>query len=347
MDADQIVATASAFYASATLFAALDCGVFTALERTHDAAVEKLAADLKADRRGLRLLLDGCVALGLLVKENERYRNTPAAAETLVPGAPRDLTSAIRYNQDVYGAWGRLSTLVRTGHPVEAPENHLGADPERTRRFVMAMHGRAAGIGRAIVPLLDLGGARRLLDVGGGPGTYSMLMAQATPGLHCTVIDLPGVVTVAQELIAAAGMGGRVATLAGDYHNTTFPKGADAVTFFGVLHQEAPAEVAALLRRAYTALAPGGTIHVMDMMTDPTHTQPAFSALFAINMALTTTNGWVFSEKELGDWLEAAGFVDVRSQRVPPPMPHNLVSARKPAAPGEDDDARSGDCDDR
>jgi 2-polyprenyl-3-methyl-5-hydroxy-6-metoxy-1,4-benzoquinol methylase len=324
-----IVAMASAYYASAALFAALECGIFGQLAKTPGAPIGELAEALSLDPRGLRLLLDGCVALGLLEKQGETYRNTPASAQTLVPGAPHDLTRAIRYNQDVYGAWGRLAERVRTGKPVEPPSVHLGGDLERTRRFVQAMHGRALGIGRAVVPMLDLAGARRLLDVGGGPGTYAMLMAQAHAGLQCTVMDLPAIVDVARELIAGAEMAERVSTLPGDYHTTSFGGPWDAITFFGVLHQEPPAAIGDLVRRAHAALKPGGRVFVLDLMTDAAHTQPAFAALFAINMALTTEHGWVFSEREMSGWMSAAGFSGIETAAAPPPMPHVLMSARK------------------
>jgi hypothetical protein len=65
------------------------------------------------------------------------------------------------------------------------------------------------------------------------------------------------------------------------------------------------------------------------MMTDSTHTQPKFSALFALNMALTTPHGWVFSEEELKAWLVEAGFTDFNCHPLPPPMPHWLATARK------------------
>jgi hypothetical protein len=66
------------------------------------------------------------------------------------------------------------------------------------------------------------------------------------------------------------------------------------------------------------------------MMTDATRTQPVFSALFALNMALTTDHGWVFSGAELHTWMQQAGFGDCATQHVPPPMPHWLVTAHKP-----------------
>jgi SAM-dependent methyltransferase len=329
MDPNRIVDMASAFYESCVLFAASDLGIFGKLADLGEADLEKIAAACGLDRRGGRILLDACVALGLLEKKDGRYRNGPEAALFLVPGSPADLSGAIRYNRDVYGAWGRLKEMAVTGKPVERPETHLGEDEERTRTFVLAMHGRALGIGRAVVPLLDLAKCRKLLDVGGGPGTYSALIAQAYPGVECTVIDLPEVVKTAAALIGQAGMSGRVKTLAGDYHAAHFPGANDAVLFFGVLHQEKEEAVRDLFRRAYEALAPGGLVYVLDMMTDASRTRPKFSALFSVNMALTTDDGWVFSEDDLEGWLADAGFRDFSSRPLPPPMPHRLASARR------------------
>ena len=249
-----------------------------------------------------------------------------------MPGSPGYLGAAIRYNRDVYDAWGRLPELVRSGRPVERPEAHLGEDAERTETFVRAMHGRALGIGQAVVPRVDLHGCRRLLDVGGGPGTYSVLLARANPGLTCTVLDLPEVVQVARTLIGEQGMAGRISAQAGDYRETPFPPGQDAVIFFGVLHQEAADSIRDLLGRAHAALVPGGRVYVLDMMTDATRTQPAFSALFAVNMALTAQHGWVFADSDLADWLADAGFESFTCRPLPPPMPHWLASARKPTA---------------
>jgi cyclopropane fatty-acyl-phospholipid synthase-like methyltransferase len=191
------------------------------------------------------------------------------------------------------------------------------------------MHGRAMGIGQAVVPLLDLSGRKALLDIGGGPGTYSVLIARAFPQIRCTVLDLPEVVRIAEEIVAQSGVTDRVRTLAGDYHTVPFPADQDAVIFFGVLHQEDPAAIRDLLRRAYGALLPGGSIAVLDMMTDASHTRPKFSALFALNMALTTPHGWVFSEDELKAWLAEAGFTGFSCRHLPPPMPHWLALARK------------------
>jgi ubiquinone/menaquinone biosynthesis C-methylase UbiE len=327
----RIINLTNAFYESQTLFAALELGIFAFLAEQGPCPAKQIAISCGLDERGTRLLLDGCAALNLVEKTGEDYRNSEESARFLVPGQPGYLGKAIQYNADVYMAWGRLKELVRSGRPVEKPAIHLGADESRTRNFVMSMHGRAMGIGQAVVPRLPLAGCNKILDVGGGPATYATLIAQAYPQAHCTVIDLPGIVRVARELVNQQGeVARRITFIPGDYRLTTFPEGFDCVLFFGVLHQESPESIQDLFKRAYRALQPGGKVFIMDMMTDASHTQPVFSALFALNMALTTEHGWVFSDQEVKEWLGAAGFTGQKVEPLPPPMPHWLASAGKP-----------------
>lgn len=325
-----IMDLANAYFDSCVLFASAELGVFEALARLGPADGDSLARELGLDSRGANLLLNGCVAVELLEKHGDQYQNTPLSAAFLVPGKPGDLTKAIRYNQDVFGAWHRLSELARKGGPVESPKLHLGGDVERTRRFVLSMHGRVLAIGRPVLAKLNLSGATQLLDVGGGPGTYSVLISKTSPQIRCTVLDLPEIVAIAKELIEQQGASDRVNTLAGDYHTTAFPAGNDIVNFFGVLHQESPESIQDLFKRACASMKPGGTVYVMDMMTDASHTQPKFSALFALTMALTTNDGWVFSSSEVQNWLENAGFVGFEVAPING-LPHWLASARKPA----------------
>ncbi len=315
----EIVDLASAYYGSAVLFAAIDLDVFSKVED----------GTLDTSGRGMRLLADACVAEGLLEKRDGRYFNTEAGRLALVPGGPADLTKAIRYNRDVYPAWGRLAELARTGRPVERPEIHLGEDAARTKAFAASMFGRAMGIGKGIVPMLG-GLEGRLLDLAGGPGAYAILMCQANPALSCVTVDLKAISAEAAGYVAKFGLSGRIECRAGDYHADEYEAEAyDAVTIFGALHQESPEQIVDILKRAHRALKPGGRLFVLDMMTDATHTAPMFSALFAVNMALTTENGWVFSDEELKGWMGEAGFRPGVTRTVPPPMPHWLVEAVK------------------
>ena len=324
-----IVDLASAYYGSAVLFAALDNDVFSRVE-----AGEFNGGGVPSDSlpRGMWLLLDACVAEGLLEKRDGGYLNTPAGKAALIPGGPADLTKAIRYNRDVYPAWGKLAEFAKTGRPVERPELHLGEDAARTKAFAASMFGRAMGIGRGVVPMLDLDreGSFRVLDLAGGPGAYAILMCQANPGMSCVTVDLPAISAEAKGYVAQFGLSDRIECRAGSYRSDEYESGAyDVVTIFGALHQESPEEIVRILQRANRALKPGGKVIVLDMMTDETHTAPKFSALFAVNMALTTENGWVFSDAELKGWMREAGFAPGETRSVPPPMPHWIVEGVK------------------
>ena len=322
----EIVDLASAYYGSAVLFAAIDNDVFARVESGEFNAAEP--------PRGMRLLLDACVAEGLLEKTDGKYANTPASKMALIPGGPADLTKAIRYNRDVYPAWGRLAEFAKTGRPVERPELHLGEDVARTKAFAASMFGRAMGIGKGVVPMLDLGGVNSsscsVLDLAGGPGAYAIMMCQANPGMKCVTVDLPAISAEAKGYVAKFALTDRIECRAGDYHTDEYESEAyDVVTIFGALHQESPTQIVDILKRAHRALKKGGKVIVLDMMTDSTHTAPKFSALFAVNMALTTENGWVFADSELKDWMREAGFVPGETKQVPPPMPHWIVEGSK------------------
>ena len=326
---NRIVDMASAFYDSCVLFTATDLGIFARLAELGSANSEVLSAALGLNPHDGRLLLNSCVALQLLEKNDGIYRNSPESAAFLVPGQRGDLSSALCYNRDVYQAWGKLNELAKTGVPVESPQLHLGDDAQRTRTFVMSMQGKTMGMAFGAMPMLDYRGRKQLLYVGGGPGTFSVLISKANPEIRCTVLDLPPIVAIANELIAAQGASGTVSALPGDYHTTPFPGGNDAINIFGVLHQESPATIREMLRRSFDALTPGGMLCVMDMMTDSTRTSPKFSALFAVNVALTKEHGWVFSDSDLEGWMKEAGFANFSVRPLAPPIPHWLAVAYK------------------
>src|ERR1051326_6825311 len=128
-----IMQMATGYWPAAPLLAANELNLFSLLADRRMTA-NAVSEWLKADLRGVTLLLDACVWLGLLVKENREseavYRNTPEATAFLVSGRPGYLGGALRWSADQYSAWGRLAASVRTGEPVSPPSQHLGEDPE-------------------------------------------------------------------------------------------------------------------------------------------------------------------------------------------------------------------------
>jgi len=325
----RIMNIACAFYESSVLLTSVSLGIFKALAKAPGSSTSAVAGQCGLDAEKTRLLLDACVALELAKKEGDGYSNSDEASQYLVSGSPTDLSQALMYNRDVFPAWTNLEELIKTGKPVDNPEAHLGRDPQRTQAFARAMHARVLSIGRGVIPLLDFGGCSKILDIGGGTGAYASLITAANPGINCTVLDLPRIIDAAPALHAGSPDSNRITFIADDYHTASFPGDNDVILIFGVLHQEHPEAVASILSRSAAALKPGGRIYIMDMMTDGSRTQPKFSALFALNMALTTQHGWVFSSEDLEKWLRDAGFSQYKCQPLPDPLPHWLARANR------------------
>jgi predicted O-methyltransferase YrrM len=324
-DPSLIMQLALAYRSSMLLFTATELGVFTRLAAGPKSAAE-VAAAAGARLEPMQLLLDGCVAAGLLVRDGSSYRNTAVADAFLVDGRPAYIGHGLEYARDLYQPWGRLPELMRTNEPVMEPESLLGGDPEKTRAFVLAMHERARGIGAVLPHGVDLAGRRRLLDVGGGPGTYSIALVQKTPGLRSTVLDRPGVLRIAEEIIASNGCADRIETRAGDYLTDDFGHGYDVVLLSGMMHRERPDDCRLLLRKAHGALDTGGLVIVSDVFfDDDSHTTPPFAIQFALSMMLTAPHGTTHAVTEMAAWMTEAGFQHVEIRKLPRPNPHSLV----------------------
>lgn len=324
-----IVRLSTAYWESQTLLTANRLRLFDILaEGTRSA--EEVANQLRLDPRSTALFLRACVALGLLQEKSGRFENAPVAAAFLVTRSAAFMGNVIRYSDQLYGTWGELEDALRSGKPALPAETYLGDDPARTRSFVQAMHERALGIARALVGILDLHGRRTMLDVGGGPGTYSVLLTERFPGLRSEVLELPGVAAVARDLVAAAGASDRVMLRDGDYHSAAFGSGKDVVLMSGMFHRESEHACRSLIERAADCLVSGGLLVVSDVFTDEGGTQPTFAAMFGLNMMLTAPDGGVHSDADVKRWMADNGFLNLRMVPLPPPMPHRVVLGVKP-----------------
>ena len=321
---------ALAYRSSAVLFAAAELDIFTALGDGPKTAAE-VAATCAAKSEPMRLLLDACVADGLLSADDDRYQNTAAVDAYLVRGRPAYIANGLKFAEDLYPAWGRLAELVRTGSPVVPPESFLGDDKEKTRAFVYAMHERAKGMSAVLPHGADFSGRRRLLDVGGGPGTYSIVLVQSTPGLSATVLDRPGVLEVTREIVAQHGCADRIDLMPGDYLTSPFGTGYDAALLSGMMHRETAASCRLLLRKTFAALDAGGLAVVSDVFfSDDRKNSPRFTTFFAINMMLMSDEGSAHAKTEMAAWMKDVGFTGIEIRDLPPPNPHSLVVGIKP-----------------
>ncbi len=326
MNPAPIIEMATAYWQSATLIAAVRLKLFTALAEG-PAGADEVARRIDADPVATDALLAALVPLELVRKDGTVYANTPLAEQFLVEGKPQHLGPALLYNGDVYPLWAELHEVVRAGKANTPPSAYLGDDVQRTRNFVYGMHYRALGVGQAVAQVVDFSGRTRLADVGGGPGTYSALLTQRTPGLHADVLDLPAVVEIATEIVASMGASERVSCHPFDYTSDELPGRYDAALLSGVLHREQPARVQEVLRKVAAAMEPGGVLYISDVMLDDARTGPLFATMFALNMRVLAHDGRCHSVAEQSAWLEDAGFSVEGANHLPAPIHYTVIRA--------------------
>jgi len=324
-----ILQMATGYWASSILLTANRLGLFSAISGGAT-GIAVIAEKLTLAPYPLDGFLNALVSLGYLEKQGDGYSNTPISNAFLVEGRPGYLGNALKYSDDLYPVWGKLEETLRSGKPALAHNEILGDDPEKTKHFVLGMHNRALGIGQSLTAALDLTGRKKLLDVGGGPATYSCLLAMKNPTLTSRSMDLPAVVAIAKTIVEEFKLADRVAPMVGNYHQESYPGGNDVVLCSGMLHRETAESCRAILKKAFDALDPGGLVIVHDVLANEAKTGPAFSMLFGLNMALTAEYGTVHSSEEIARWMGEAGFVKTELKTLPPPWPEALVLGHKP-----------------
>jgi predicted O-methyltransferase YrrM len=254
----------------------------------------------------MRILCDALAALELLEKEDGRYRNAPVAAAVLVAAAPGSKVAMYRHRERQMAKWAGLYDCVRLGRPT--PDEEL--DPRLAggaRAFAAAMRDVGRDSAALVADALDLGGVRRLLDLGGGPGTYAIELARRHPELSAVVLDHPETAEVAREAIAAAGLHHRVEARGGDAFADDLGGPWDLVLVSNFLHIFPAGANRHLVARCAAALAPGGRLVVKDFLLDPGATSPLFGALFAVNMLVSTEGGDGYTAETVAAWMEDAG----------------------------------------
>jgi (2Fe-2S) ferredoxin/2-polyprenyl-3-methyl-5-hydroxy-6-metoxy-1,4-benzoquinol methylase len=313
------------FQPSRVLLTAIELDAFSAVGQ--GARADEVAGRLGTDRRATEMLLDALVSLEVLRKQDGTYRNTPLAARYLVAGARDDARAALAHSAHLWPRWSTLTDCVRTGSSVTYREMADRGD-EWTTTFIAAMHRNASARAPAVVKATGIEGVRRMLDVGGGSGAYSIAFARASRDLRAEVFDLPTVVPIARRHVEEAGLSDRVATRAGDLRTDDLGSGHDLVLLSAICHMLGPEANVNLLGRCFAALSPGGRVVIQDFILGPDRTSPRSAVLFSLNMLVGTREGGCYTAAEYESWLRRVGFDDVR--HVAPPGPTGLMIGRRP-----------------
>lgn len=291
------------------LIAALELNLFTTIG-TDSWTIPDLARAAKVSERGLSILCRNLAMAGLLKKKGETYGNSRLGATALNANHPACRGAYIRLITSHWADWGRLLESVQTGLPLDHDEPD---DPDYRRQFTWAMHHRTLETAPKLAAQIDLSGARTLLDLGGGPGTYAMAFLAKNPRLRATVCDRPAALEVAEEIASTHKAGTRLSYLPLDLLTDTIPGTYDVIWYSNVLHIYSPQENQSVFRHALAALSPGGRLLIQDaLLHDKDGLFPEEASLFAVSMLLFTERGNTYTAAETRAWLTDAGFERIK-----------------------------------
>lgn len=305
MDANQIREIAASFRQSRILLSAVELDLFSHIEKAGTTS-RQLATRLHLNEHACDRLLNALVSLGILTKEDPLFFNTPESFTFLSKNSP-DFFGGLMHSNHLWDTWGHLTEVVRTGIPAHREEINDRGD-EWLRAFILAMHDRAKKQAPFQLSGIDLSGIQTMLDVGGGSGAFAMEFITRKPEIKATVFDLPQVVPITREFIQKEGYTNKITTYTGDYTRDELPKGFDLVFLSAVLHSNSLEVNQNLIRKCYNALQQNGRIVIQDWIMNNDRTEPAYGAIFAINMMVGTEAGDCYTEQEVTAMLQSAGF---------------------------------------
>ncbi|MFN7937561.1 MAG: class I SAM-dependent methyltransferase [Bryobacteraceae bacterium] len=324
-DPSRVLDLIDAFRRSKCMFTAVSLGLFDYTP----APLSDLTKRTQADPDALERLLDGCVSLGLMTKDGDRYSNTEAADAYLRRNSPSTMTGYILYSDQVlYHLWGNLQDAVKEGtHRWKqtfdldgALFSHFFRTPEAKYEFLLGMHGLGVLGSPKVVRAFDLSGFRRLVDLGGATGHLPTAALALYPNLQAAVFDLPPVIETAR-LFADP----KVELLPGDFFTDPLPP-ADLYALGRIIHDWSEPKIRTLLKKVYEALPSGGGLLIVERILHPDKSGPTTALMQSLNM-LCCTEGKERTLAEYEALLREAGFATVEGTVTGAPI--DAILARK------------------
>jgi SAM-dependent methyltransferase len=196
------------------------------------------------------------------------------------------------------------------------------------KAFIGAMDSAGRELSLKIAGAFDATSFKRLLDIGGASGTYTIAFLRKNAGMTAVLFDLPPVIELARERIIAEGLLDRIVLVPGDYNEDDLPRGCDIALLSAVIHQNSSSQNLDLFRKIFSVLEPGGVLLIRDFIMDSTRTVPKQGTVFALNMLINTAAGDTYTFDEISESLKHAGFTDVELIRGRDQQ-DDLVTAKK------------------
>ena len=304
------------------LFAAVDYRIFDLLSKPK--AAGQVSEEIKTDPYLTEKFLNALVALNFIHKIENRYSNTKLAETFLVRKSPFYQGTLFEMKRRGTTDWQRISDALKNGGIKTGTENKSIID----RTFIVG-HAEIAIAGAmqravdVVSTLPEFERAKKLLDLGGGHGLYSIAFSQLKPELEVVLFDLPHVTEIAKEYLEQYGTQGKIKFIAGDFTEDDIGNGYDIVFVSDVT-------ISGILKKVYDALNENGVLIYRRWTINDDRTSPLTSVLFDFMLAMMRSEHRVYTLGEYIHLLEDTGFSITQILDISSPQdPTKIIVAKK------------------
>ena len=325
----EMLQVSGSYWTACALQAAVQLDVFTLLDNIakegKNGTITGIAQTLGVNERAFSMLATALVALGLLERDGETLLLPDHARIGLSQNSEAYVGFIIKHHAHIMPAWTKLAEAVKIGSPMrEVSSSDTESEAER-EAFLMGMFNVAMAQAEKVAAALDLSNAKRLLDLGGGPGTYAVFFSLANTHLRATVFDRPTSEKFAMGVVRRFNVANRVDFVGGDFLTDELPGGYDVAWLSQILHGDTPKDAANVVKKAAATLNKGGQLAIQEFIIDDDRNGPVHPTLFSLNMLVGTPGGQAYTWSELEVLLKDAGAVSVRRLDVALPMGCGII----------------------
>ncbi len=273
-----------------------------------------VAEKMGFDPRNIELFLNVLAGMGILIKKERHFVNGPEAAEFL---DSRRKTYMGTFLQHVSG-WHNsieadLDQLVKNGAPKEKfnfADQRMWA--ESAKKSAPYQYTGAATEAAAIISKLpEFPKMKKMLDLGGGAGFYTIGIVGSHPEMEGVIFDQPAVAEVAQGFVNEYEAADRIKVMKGNYMEDDIGSGYDLI-FASATLNFVKDRLDHIIKKIYEALAPGGIFvsHADGLYEE--RTQPVnYVAEFLTSELMG--NDFGFPKGMIADSMKRAGFINIES----------------------------------
>jgi SAM-dependent methyltransferase len=290
-------------------------GVFDALHE-QPADERELGERLSLDPLGAETLLTALLTLGYVERDEDgRLRNSAVSERLLVASSPESIATFVGAQGDLH--WqvlGLLPEALRDGVAYSMHEERRG-DAPRWEAYIRGLFEVSRPEQEANAALVPVEEPRRMVDVAGGHGAFSMAMCRRHPGLHATVLDLPPSAAVGRKIVAEQGYADRISFHEGDIFELGLGDDLDVVSIFNLVHHLSEERDRALCRMAREALRPGGCLVIGDSARPEPGEEVSEHGAISSLLFYAWSHSRNFMPSEIRAWMHEAGFDEVETHR--------------------------------